>query len=387
MTRSWQTRLIHSDAEVPAGYRSLVAPVFRGSTTVFDSSMAITDSWRQHELGWTYGLYGTPTTLELAARVAELEGGFRSFITPGGQSALALINLAFTQAGDHVLIPDSVYSPHRQLADGLLRRYGVEAEYYEPTAGAGIEPMLRERTRLVWCESPGSITMEVQDVPAIAEAAHRHGAKVAMDNTYSAGVYFDAFGHGVDIATQALTKYIGGHSDLLLGSVTVRERADYERVGGTMQMLGMSVSPDECSLALRGMQTLAVRLEALERSTLEVARWLAEREEIVRVLHPALPSCSGHELWRRDFTGSTSVFSVELRPEYRRPRVRAFVDALELFEIGWSWGGVTSLAVPVNPRRTVAGRRSGALVRINVGLERPSDLIADLERGLGALAG
>jgi cystathionine beta-lyase len=387
MTHSWQTRLIHSDAEVPAGYRSLVPPVFRGSTTVFPTSTTLTDSWRQREVGWTYGLYGTPTTLELAARIAELEGGFRSFITPGGQSALALIDLAFTQAGDHVLIPDSVYSPHRQLADDLLRRFGVEAEYYDPTIGTGIEPLLRERTRLVWCESPGSITMEVQDVPAIAEAAHRHGAKVAMDNTYSAGVYFDAFGHGVDIATQALTKYVGGHSDLLLGSVTVRDRPDYERLGETMQMLGMSVSPDECSLALRGMQTLAVRLEALQRSTLEVARWLSERPEVARVLHPALPSCPGHELWRRDFTGSTSVFSVELRPEYRRSRVRAFVDALALFEIGWSWGGVTSLAVPVNPRRRVSARREGALVRFNIGLERTADLLADLDRGLAELAG
>jgi cystathionine beta-lyase len=387
MSRSWQTKLIHPDVEVPAGYRSLVPPVFRGSTTVFPSSVKLTDSWRQRELGWTYGLYGTPTTLELADRIAELEGGFRSFITPGGQSALALIGLAFTQAGDHVLIPDSVYSPHRQFADELLRRYGVDVEYYEPTLGPGIEPLLRERTRLVWCESPGSITMEVQDVPAIAEAAHRHGAKVAMDNTYSAGVYFDAFAHGVDVATQALTKYVGGHSDLLLGSVTVRDRADYERVGSTMQVLGMAVSPDECSLALRGMQTLAVRLEALERSTLEVARWLSDRAEIARVLHPALPSCPGHELWRRDFTGSTSVFSVEMGPEHRRSRVRAFVDTLELFEIGWSWGGVTSLAVPVNPPRTVAGRRSGALVRFNVGLEGTSDLIADLERALGALTG
>jgi cystathionine beta-lyase len=387
MTRSWQTRLIHSDAEVPAGYRSLVPAVHRGSTTVFPNAAALRDSWRQWELGYTYGLYGTPTTLELAARIAELEGGYRTFITPGGQSALALIDLAFTSAGDHVLIPDSVYSPHRQLADGLLRRFGVECEFYEPTIGGGIEAMLRDRTRLVWCESPGSITMEVQDVPAIAEAAHRHGATVAMDNTYSAGVYFDAFAHGVDVSTQALTKYIGGHSDLLLGSVTVREAADYERVGAAMQLLGMAVSPDECSLALRGLQTLAVRLRALEAGTLEVARWLGERPEVARVLHPALPSCPGHELWRRDFTGSTSVFTVELEPSIPRSRVRAFVDALELFAVGWSWGGVTSLAVPVNPRRTVAARRAGALVRFNVGLESTADLIADLERGLARLPG
>jgi cystathionine beta-lyase len=385
MTRSWQTKLIHSETSVPAGYRSLVTPVFRGSTTVFPRANALTDTWKQHEVGYTYGLYGTPTTMELAARIAELEGGYRTFIAPGGQSALALINLAFLDAGDRVLIPDSVYSPHRQLGDELLRRMGVECVYYDPTIGAGIEALLTDRTRLVWCESPGSITMEVQDVPAIAEAAHRVGAKVAIDNTYSAGVFFDAFGHGVDIATQALTKFVGGHSDILLGSVTVRDAADYQRIGSTMQVLGMAVSPDECSLALRGMQTLGVRLERLERSTLEVANWLAQRPEIARVLHPALPSCPGHELWRRDFTGSTSVFSVEFVPSHRRARVHAFIDALQLFEIGWSWGGVTSLAVPVNPPRTVAARREGVLVRFNIGLESPSDLLADLEAGLSQL--
>jgi cysteine-S-conjugate beta-lyase len=385
MTRSWQTKLIHTETSVPDGYRSLATPVYRGSTTVFPRANALTDSWKQHEVGYTYGLYGTPTTMELAARIAELEGGYRTFIAPGGQSALALINLAFLNAGDRVLIPDSIYSPHRQLGDDVLRRMGVECVYYEPTIGAGIASLLTDRTRLVWCESPGSITMEVQDVPAIAEAAHRVGAKVAIDNTYSAGVYFDAFAHGVDVTTQALTKYIGGHSDLLLGSVTVRDAVDYDRIGRTMQVLGMSVSPDECSLALRGMQTLAVRLERLERSTLEVARWLAARPEIARVLHRALPSCPGHELWRRDFTGSTSVFSVEFAPSHRRARIHAFVDALQLFEIGWSWGGVTSLAVPVNPPRTVAQRREGVLVRFNVGLESPADLVQDVEQGLAQL--
>jgi cysteine-S-conjugate beta-lyase len=377
--RSWKTKLIHTDATVPEGYESLVTPVYRGSTTVFPNAAAANDTWRQHEVGYTYGLYGTPTTLELAARIAELEKGYRTFITPGGQSALALINLAFLSAGDHVLIPDSIYSPHRQLAGDLLRRFGVESDFYAPSIGAGIEALMRERTRLVWCESPGSVTMEVQDVPAIAEAAHRRGALVAMDNTYSAGVYFDAFAHGVDVATQALTKYIGGHSDLLLGSVTARNAEDYERVGSALQVLGMAVSPDDCSLALRGLQTLAVRLERLERSTLDVATWLGARPEIARVLHPALPSCPGHELWRRDFTGSTSVFSVVFNSEHRRKRVHAFIDALELFEVGWSWGGVTSLAVAVNPPRTAEPRRTDVMVRFNIGLEEPADLIADLE--------
>jgi cystathionine beta-lyase len=384
--RSWKTKLIHTDATVPEGYESLVTPVYRGSTTVFPNAAAANDTWRQHEVGYTYGLYGTPTTLELAARIAELEGGYRTFITPGGQSALALINFAYTNAGDHVLIPDSIYSPHRQLARDLLARFGVESDFYPPTIGAGIESLLRDATRLVWCESPGSITMEVQDVPAIAAAAHARGAMVAMDNTYSAGVYFDAFAHGVDVATQALTKYIGGHSDLLLGSVTVRDAESYERVGSTLQLLGMSVSPDECSLALRGMQTLAVRLERLEQSTLEVANWLATRPEIERVLHPALPSCPGHDLWRRDFTGSTSVFTVVFRPEFRRKRAYAFIDALELFDVGWSWGGVTSLAVAVNPPRTAEPRRTNVMIRFNIGLEDPADLIADLDHAFSSLA-
>ena len=387
MPRSWQTKLIHPEISIPEAYESLATPVYRGSTTLFPNSASANDTWRQHDVGYTYGLYGTPTTLELAARIAELEGGLRTFIAPGGQAALALINLAFTRAGDHVLIPDNVYSPHRLLARTLMRRFGVTTDFYDPSIGAGIAGLIRDETRLIWCESPGSITMEVQDVPAIAAAAHARGVKVAADNTYASGVYFDAFAHGVDISMQALTKYIGGHSDLLLGSVTVRDEKDYEQIGATMQVLGMSVSPDECSLALRGMQTLAVRLQALERSTLEVAQWLAGRAEVARVLHPALESCPGHALWKRDFTGSTSVFSIELAPGYSRAQANAFVDALELFPIGWSWGGVTSLAVVVNPVRSVAPRRAGTLVRLNIGLESTEDLIADLERGFSALAG
>jgi cystathionine beta-lyase len=385
---SWQTKLIHSDASIPAGYRSLVTPVHRGSTTLFPSAAAATDDWRQHEVGYTYGLFGTPTSMELAARIAELEHGYRTFLTPGGQGAIALIHLAYTGAGDHVLIPDSVYGPNRGLARQVMTRFGVEVEFYPPTIGADIESLVRPTTRLVWCESPGSVTMEVQDVPAIAEVAHRHGAIVAVDNTYSAGVYFDAFAHGADVTMQALTKYIGGHSDVLLGSVTVRDDAGYEQVGRTLQFLGMGVSPDECSLALRGMQTLAVRLRALETSTLAVARWLAGRPEIERVLHPALPSCPGHEIWRRDFTGSTSIFSIVFQPRYGREQLLAFIDDLALFEIGWSWGGVTSLAVPhFAPPRNFPDVRRDALVRLNIGLESTEDLIADLEQALERMDG
>lgn len=379
---NWTTRLIHSEAHPPEGFRSLAAPVFRGSTTLFASAAEVSEDWRNRDR-YTYGLYGTPTTRELAGRIAELEGGEYTFITPGGQAAIALIFFAFTRAGDHVLIPDSAYGPTRQFADDVLARFGVEVECYAPGIGAGIEARMRPSTRLVWCESPGSVTMEVQDVPAITAVAHGHGAVVALDNTYAAGVYFDAFAHGVDVAMQALTKYVGGHSDLLLGSVTARTEAEYEALGLMHARLGLGASPDDCSLALRGMQTLGVRLAALERSTLHVARWLAEHPAVETVLHPALPSCPGHELWRRDFTGSTSVFSIVLAEGATREVVIAFVDALELFAIGYSWGGVTSLAVPwFDLHRTHGPSYDGRLVRLNIGLEDVDDLTADLEQAL-----
>lgn len=379
----WTTRLLHSDARAEEGFESLVTPVYRGSTTLFPNAAAVHDDWHP-ESGYSYGLRGTPTTRELAARVAELEGGGHTFMVPGGQAAIALVGLTFLAAGDHVLVPDSAYGPNRQFADDVLRRFGVLVDYYPPLAGAGVAEWLRPNTRLVWCESPGSVTMEVQDVPAVAAAAHARGAVVALDNTYSAGVYFDAFARGVDVTVQALTKYVGGHSDLLLGTVTVRGPALYERLGVAHDRLGLAVSPDDCALALRGLQTLGVRLAALERSTLRVARWLAEQPAVATVLHPALPSCPGHDAWRRDFTGSTSVFSVVLAEGTPREAVAAFVDALRLFQIGYSWGGVHSLAVPwFGLARTHGTPYGDRLVRLNVGLEDPDDLVADLAQALG----
>src|SRR5215471_17101316 len=229
MAKNWKTKLIHSDAKIPGGFRSLNVGVHRASTVLFPDAASVNDTWDQYEAGYTYGLYGTPTVLELAGRICEVERGFRTLITPGGQGALSLINLAFLKAGDHVLLPESVYTPSRKFAAQVLKRFGVEVEFYLPDAGAAIAQQFRANTRMVWCESPGSITMEVQDVPAIAEAAHRAGALVALDNTWSAGVYFDAFAYGVDITMQALTKYVGGHSDLLLGSITTRDSALYQQ--------------------------------------------------------------------------------------------------------------------------------------------------------------
>jgi cystathionine beta-lyase len=386
MPKNWKTKLIHSDAHAPQGFRSLSTAVYRGSTVLFSNAAAVDDAWDQYEVGYTYGLYGTPTTLELAARICELEKGFRTFITPGGQGAIALINLAFLKAGEHMLVPESIYTPNRKFAVEVLRRFGVEVTFYPPTIGAEIESLFRKNTRLVWCESPGSITMEVQDVPAIGDAAHRIGALVVLDNTWSAGIYFDAFAHGVDVTMQALTKYVGGHSDLLLGSITVCDEAAYKRLGSTHQLVGCAASPDDCSLALRGMKTLAVRLKALEEAALALARWLAQRPEIELVLHPALPSCPGHEFWKRDFTGSTGLFSIVFRQQFTKPQVLRFVDALELFEIGYSWAGVTSLAVAYDfhsaQGRPDYGHR---IVRLNIGLEDVDDLKADLAHALESM--
>jgi cystathionine beta-lyase len=388
MAKSWKTRLIHSDVRVPQGYLSLASPVFRGSTTLFPDAASVDDSWDQYEVGYTYGLYGTPTTLELAGKICELEKGYRTIVTPGGQGAISLINLALLKSGDHILIPENVYTPNRQLARNVLRRFGVETTFYPPEVGAGIKDLLRENTRLVWCESPGSITMEVEDVPAIAEAAHARGVLVALDNTWAAGVYFDAFAHGVDINMQALTKYVGGHSDVLLGSVTVKDPKLYQQLGATQQLLGSAASPDDCSLALRGMRTMAVRLHHIEASALQIARYLAARSEIDLVLHPGLEGSPGHELWKRDFTGSAGVFSIVFKPQATKAEVLAFVDGLELFEIGYSWGGVTSLAVAYDfhgsKGRPDYGHR---IVRLNIGLEDTADLIDDLERCLGQVWG
>jgi len=383
MKKNWKTKLIHSDARVPEGFRSLSTPVYRASTVLFSNAAAVSDDWNQYEVGYTYGLYGTPTALELAGRICELENGVRTLLTPGGQAAISLINFTFLKTGDHILIPQSIYGPNRNFARAVLRRFGVEVSFYDPTIGAGIDELMKENTRLVWCESPGSITMEVQDVDAIAAVAHARKALVVLDNTWAAGVYFDAFAHGVDVTMQALTKYVGGHSDLLLGSITVKDEALYRQLGATHQLVGCAVSPDDCSLALRGMKTLAVRMKAIGESALELAKWLAERPEVEIVLHPSLASCPGHEFWKRDFTGATGVFSIVFNKMFTKKQVEAFVDSLELFEIGYSWAGVTSLAVAYD--FGAAKGRPGydhRIVRLNIGLEEVGDLRSDLEQAI-----
>jgi cysteine-S-conjugate beta-lyase len=380
--RDWRTALIDPTPLAPPGFRSLATPVYRGATTLFEHARELHDDWRSDQAPYTYGLYGTPTTLELAQRVAALEHAAHCFITPGGQAAIALVYLAFCSAGDHALVPESAYRPNRSFAFGMLRRLGIEVEMYDPMLGPGIKAMMRPNTRLVWCESPGSITMEVQDVPAIATAAHDAGATVALDNTYAAGVLFDAFTHGVHVSMQALTKYIGGHSDLLLGSVSTCDARCHEALGQARTLLGLGVSPDDCSLALRGLQTLGVRLDHLEKATLAVAQWLQARPDVAQVLHPALPSCPGHEVWHRDFTGSASVFSVVFAQPWSGDALLDFIDRLQLFHIGYSWGGVTSLVTPCFGLSRATRDYGDRLVRFNIGLEAVSDLVDDLTQAL-----
>ena len=382
----WRTKLLNPTPHARQDYQSLATPVYRGSTVVFNDQNAVTDDWRQAENGYSYGLYGTPTSLELAARIAGIEGAKETFIVPGGQAAIALIYLSYCQAGSHALVPVSAYGPNKAMAEGLMRGLNVDVEPYDPLIGADIDALIRPNTSLIWCESPGSVTMEVQDVPAIVNAAHAKGVAVALDNTYAAGVMFDAFAHGVDVSMQALTKYVGGHSDLLLGTVSARDTAAYDKLGPIYQQLGLAVSPDDCSLALRGLQTLAVRLDVLEQSALKVAHWLAAHPLVSRVLHPAMASCPGHDIWARDFTGSTSVFSFVFDDHIRAEQVIDFINHLEIFRIGMSWGGVHSLAVVypdlIRPNQDFAGR----IVRLNIGLETVDDLISDLEQAFGNMA-
>lgn len=378
----WRTKLLDPNPRARRDYKSLATPVYRGSTVLFDDQSSVKDSWDQAENGYSYGLYGTPTALELAARIAEIEGAHRTLIVPGGQAAIALVYFAYCTTGSHALVPYSAYGPNKEMAEGILRGLGIEVEAYDPMIGAGISGLIRPNTALIWCESPGSVTMEVQDVPAIVKAAHNKDVAVALDNTYAAGVMFDAFGHGVNVSIQALTKYVGGHSDLLLGSVSVRDAPAFEQMGPIYRQLGLAVSPDDCSLALRGLQTLALRLEQLEKSTLQVAHWLADHPKIQAVFHPALASCPGHDVWKRDFTGSTSIFSIWFTNDVSPTQVEAVIDSLELFQIGLSWGGGNSLAIVYPDVERPGQDYAGRLVRLNVGLEHTDDLICDLKNAL-----
>ena len=383
---SLDTRLVHAEYVPPAGFASLTTPVHHVSTVVFPS-LAEARKRAGHD-AYTYGLHATPTSLELSNQISALEGGNWTFLLPSGLASIVLVNLAFLKSGDHLLIPDNVYAPSREMANGLLRGLGIETDFYDPMVGSGIAAMIKPNTRLIWIEAPGSITMEVPDVTAIVDAAREKNVLTAIDNTWAAGVFLRAFDLGIDVSIQAVTKYIGGHSDLLMGSVTAKRRELIDRLYTVRRALGMAVGPDDVFLALRGLPTMMARLRVHEVAALKVARWLRDRPEVRVVLHPALPECPGHENWKRLFTGSSGLFSLILHERYLAESVDAFVDGLRWFKIGYSWGGTTSLAFCYRDHRYEDARMkkaAGYVVRLHIGLESVEDLIADLETGLGRL--
>ena len=335
----------------------------------------------------TYGATGTQNSRALAEAVAAIEGGHRTVVTGTGLSAVTMAVSAVVRAGDHVLVPDSVYGPTRRFCAEVLSRYGVETGFYDPALGAGIAREMRANTRLVYTEAPGSLTFEMQDVPAIAKAARERGALVAMDNTWATPMFFRPLEHGVDISIQAGTKYLAGHSDLVIGMITTATDELFRTIADQTFAFGDTASPDDCFLALRGMRSLSVRLRRQSESAMRIARWLDARPEVKRVLYPALESDPGHALWKRDFEGASSLFGLALRTTDEAAIAR-MVNGLELFRIGSSWGGYESLVaynrMPI-PRAVIPWTETPSLLRVHVGLEDPDDLVADLEAGLGRL--
>lgn len=359
-------------------------PVWRASTILFDSVAEMEASNPPRDGVLHYGRNGTPTTWALCEALTQIEpGAATTRLYSSGSGAVAGALLSVLAAGDELLMVDSVYGPTRSFCDTVLKRFGVTTTYYDPMIGAGIAALIGDKTRAVFMESPGTHSFEVQDVPAICAAAKARGLVTLIDNTWATPLFFPAIGAGVDLTILACTKYIGGHADLMLGSVTATQPYA-ERLDKTRRVLGQSVAPDEAWLALRGLRTLEVRLQRHQDSALKVAQWLQAHPRVARVLHPALPDCPGHEFWRRDFTGASGLFSFVLDGD-GAARTR-LIDALELFGIGYSWGGFESLVVPADPVRTAtSGDYGGPLVRLHVGLEDPEDLIADLEAGFSSL--
>lgn len=364
-------------------------PVYHASTILADSLADYEHKSRERvadKPGTYYGRFGTPTTLALEEAVAALEGGYKSHVYPSGLAACSGALLAFLSAGDHLLITDSVYGPTRFLAQGLLKRFGVTATFYDPLAGRGIEALIRPNTKVIYLESPGSLTFEVQDIPAITEVARRRGVTTIIDNTWGTPFYFKPFSHGVDVSVQAATKYIVGHSDAMMGLVTATKEA-WPKLRATTNELGQSAGPDDVYLAQRGLRTMAVRLKQHWETGVQLAQWVARQPEVQRVLHPALPGDPGHALWKRDFRGACGLFGIVLKP-VQHEAFAAMIDGLELYGIGASWGGYESLVVPFSPAKLRTATQwpdPGPCFRIHAGLEHVDDLIADLEAGFKRL--
>ena len=385
-----ETRIVHQGRH-PEEWSGVVnPPIYRASTVLSPTVADLREKSARRardEQGIYYGRHGTPTTRAFEEAIADFEGGYRTLVYPCGLAACTAAMMSYLASGDHVLITDNVYSPARNFADRFLRRYGVEATYFDPLMGAGIDALFRPNTRMVYTESPGSHTFEMQDIPAIAEVAHKRGAVVAMDNTWATPHYFRAFDHGVDISIQAATKYIVAHSDAMLGTVTTT-RETWAKLRETHAQVGFAASPDDIYLGLRGLRTIAVRLPRHWENGVQLAEWLQSQPEVDRVLHPALPGDPGHTIWKRDFKGASGLFGVMLKGGVTQVAFEALIDGLELYGIGASWGGFESLVLPTDvakQRTATKWTPPGPVFRIHAGLEHIDDLIADMDEGFARL--
>jgi cystathionine beta-lyase len=392
-----ETIAILSGKDPKASKGAVNPPVYRTSTVLFPTLKDYDDSDTGkdfHNSGqgskaadFSYGISGTSTTFTLQKILSEMEGGGQSIVTPSGLLAITTTLLSFLSAGDHILVTDSVYGPTRRFCNKELKRFGIETTYYPPNIGKDISKLFKKNTKLVFTESPGSLTFEMQDIPAIVKAAHAKGAVVIMDNSWATSLYFKPLEHGVDVSIQAGTKYIGGHSDLLLGTISTTDE-HIDRIFKTYKHLGVHTDPDVCYMAIRGIRTLPTRIKAHEKAALNIAKWLEKRPEAAKVLHPALPSFDGHKLWKRDFTGSTGLFTIILDKKYSFAALSNMIDNYKIFGIGASWGGFESLAITFDPssiRTAEKWTEKGSCVRLYIGLEAEEDLIKDLEAGFKRL--
>ncbi|HEX6704260.1 MAG TPA: cystathionine beta-lyase [Albitalea sp.] len=383
---SLSTSLIHHPYRPPAGFASPQAGVHKGSTVLFANTAAMRARDWKHKTGYTYGLHGTPTTFTLEERIASLEGGTDSLLLPSGLAAITLVDMALLSAGDEVLIPDNAYNPGKELARHELARFGIRHRFYDPMDAGALAAAITPATRLVWIEAPGSVTMEFPDVIALVQAARDKGVLVALDNTWGAGIAFHPFDLGVDISMQALTKYPSGGGDLLMGAVTTRDADLHQRLKMTHMRMGFGVGANDVEAVLRSLPSLALRYDAQDRAGRALAQWWTTRPEVAQVLHPAIETSPGHAHWERLCGAAAGLFSVVFHERFGSGRVDAFVDALRLFGIGYSWAGPMSLAVPYDLKviRPKAPWQ-GSLVRFSVGLEAVDDLIGDCEQALNSL--
>ena len=384
------TVLEHTGRDPTNNFGIVNPPVYHASTILFPSLEALLETRIDRASGAfegiTYGREGTPTTRAFEQAITDLEGGYRAVTLPCGLGAIATSLMAFLKAGDHLLMPDQLYGPARQFCDDVLAKFGVEVTYYDGTIGAGIAGLMKPNTSVVYLESPGSLTFEVQDVPAIARVARHHGAKVLMDNTWASPIFFHPLVHGVDVVIHAATKYISGHSDLMLG-VAVCNAASFVPVKKTASTAGYCGGPDDVYMALRGLRTLGIRMRRHHESAVAIASWLQQRPEVHRVHCPALPDSRGYAIWKRDFLGASGLFGFTLKP-CSDSAFAAFLDHTDLFKLGYSWGGYESLMVPTYPATLRSSTRwdaPGPSVRIHVGLENVDDLIRDLEQAFARL--